>query len=118
MKRLVSIAAVLSLVTALAQAPDNSKVNKRDDAKNIVTAGTQSNSKEDLELTRRIRQEVIASKKMSTYARNIKIISRDGAVTLRGPVKSIDEKNAIESIANKIAGAAKVESLLEIAPSK
>ena len=82
-----------------------------------MTAGTQSNSKADLALTRDIRQGVAKNKTMSTYARNIKIISRDGAVTLRGPVKSVEEKVLIGGIADKIAGAGKVENLLEIAPA-
>lgn len=115
--RFIYIAAVLTMATAMAQAPDNSEVNKRDNVKDAVTAGTQSNSKADLALTRNIRQGVAKNKTMSTYARNIKIISRDGAVTLRGPVKSVDEKALIEGIADKIAGAAKVENLLEIAPA-
>jgi hyperosmotically inducible periplasmic protein len=118
MTRFFHVTAVLTMATAMAQAPDNSKVNKRDDVKDAVTAGTQSNSKADLDLTRNIRREVTQNKTMSTYARNIKIISRDGAVTLRGPVKSDDEKLAIETIAKKIAGDSKVDSQLEIAPSK
>jgi hyperosmotically inducible protein len=118
MTRFIHIAAVLTMATAMAQAPDNSKVNKRDDVKDAVTAGTQSNSKADLALTRNIRQGVAKNKTMSTYARNIKIISRDGAVTLRGPVKSVDEKVLIGGIADKVAGAGKVENLLEIATAK
>ena len=55
---------------------------------------------------------------MSTYAKNIKIISRDGAVTLRGPVKSTEEKQRIDSIAKKAAGDMKVDNQLEITPDK
>ena len=102
----------------MAQAPDNTKVNKRDDMKDAVTSGTQSNTKADLALTRNIRREITKNKAMSTYAKNIKIISRDGAVTLRGPVKTQDEKQSIESIAKKVAGDSKVDSQLEIAPAK
>ena len=118
MKYVFSIFATLSLATAMAQAPDNTKVNKRDDHKNAVTADKQSNSKEDLNLTKKIRSELNLNKDFSTYARNIKIISKDGMVTLRGPVKTSEEKSSIEAIAKRVAGDAKVENLLEVAPPK
>jgi len=118
MKRLCCFATVMCLSVAMAQAPDNTKVNKRDDVKEAVTAGTQSNSKVDLDITRKIRRQVTDNKTMSTYAQNIKIISRDGAVTLRGPVKTQDEKQAIEAIAKTVAGDQKVDNQLEIAPPK
>jgi osmotically-inducible protein OsmY len=102
----------------MAQPPDNTKVNKRDDVKDAVTPGTQSNAKGDLELTRNIRREITKNKEMSTYAKNIKIISRDGAVTLQGPVKSEEEKQGIETIAKKAAGDSKVDNQLELAPAK
>ena len=112
------LAAILTVSGAMAQPPDNTKVNKRDDGKGAVTAETQSNAKEDLALTRSIRREVTQNKSLSTYARNIKIISRDGAVTLRGPVKTQEEKDALEAIAKKVAGDSKVDNQLEIAPAK
>jgi hyperosmotically inducible periplasmic protein len=115
--RFVSVA-VLAIASALAQAPDNTKINKRDDVKNPVTADQQSNNKADLELVRKIRQEITQEKTLSTYARNVKIITRDGMAVLRGPVKSEDEKMAIEAIAKRVAGDSKVESHLEIAPPK
>jgi osmotically-inducible protein OsmY len=102
----------------MAQPPDNTKVNRRDDVKGAITAGTQSNAKIDLELTRKIRRELTQNREMSSYAKNIKIISRDGTVTLRGPVKSQDERQRIDSIAKKIAGDSKVDNQLEIAPAK
>lgn len=111
-------APLLCLATAMAQPPDNTKVNKRDDVKNAVTAVTQSNTKSDLELTRNIRREVTQDKAMSTYAKNIKIISRDGGVTLRGPVKTADEKDRIGVIAKKLAGASSVDNKLEVASAK
>lgn len=111
---------VANLITAIAfaQPPDNTKINKRDTAAEVVTAGMQSNKKEDLDLVRKIRRGVTDDKSMSTYARNVKIITRDGVATLRGPVKSAEEKMAIETIAKRLAGDTKVESLLEIAPAK
>lgn len=118
MKWIPYLSVGFTLVIAMAQPPDNSKVNKRDDSKDAVTAGTQSNAKPDLELTRKIRRGVTQSKDMSSYAKNIKIISRDGSVTLRGPVKSQEEKDSIGAIAKKMAGDAKVDNQLEIAPPK
>lgn len=111
-------APILCLAIATAQPPDNSRVNKRDAAKDAVTSETQSNAKGDLELTRNIRRNITQNKEMSTYAKNIKIISRDGAVTLRGPVKSQDEKQRIDLIAKKMAGDSKVDNQLEIALAK
>jgi hypothetical protein len=118
MKTPLILAAILATALALAQAPDNTKINKRDDAKTAVTADQQSNKKADLELVRAIRREVTRDKTMSTYAKNVKIITRDGITTLRGPVKSENEKTAIEAIAKRMAGDTKVESHLEIAPAQ
>jgi len=115
--RFVSIA-LLAITSALAQAPDNTKINKRDDVKNPVTADQQSNAKADVDLLRQIRKEISQEKTFSTYAKNVKIITRDGTATLRGPVKSEEEKQAIEAIAKRIAGDGKVTSHLEIAPPK
>jgi len=118
MKRLFLSVAILTTAIALAQPPDNSKINKRDTAEGALTAGRQSNKKADLELARKIRQEVTDNKTMSTYAKNVKIITRDGQATLRGPVNSTEEKQAIEMIAKRLAGDSKVHNLLEIAPPK
>lgn len=101
-----------------AQEPDNSKTNKRDRQHQAVTPEEQSNKKEDLELTRKIREEVNSRDNMSTYAKNVKIVSRDGVTVLRGPVRTMEEKLAIEEIAQKHAGADKVKSYLEVAPEK
>lgn len=76
MKLILILAAVAAI--AAAQTPDNTKVNKRDRAPNAITAGTQSNSSADLELVRKIRQELTDGKNLSTYARNVKVITRDG----------------------------------------
>ena|SRR6187399_306141 len=115
--RFVSIA-LLAITSALAQAPDNTKINKRDDVKNPVTADQQSNAKADVDLVRQIRKEISQEKTFSTYAKNVKIITRDGTATLRGPVKSEEEKQAIEAIAKRVAGDGKVMSHLEVAPPK
>jgi len=94
--------------------PDNTKVNKQGGQ----TADQQSQSKVDLALAQQIRKAVVADKTLSTNAHNCKIITRDGAVTLRGPVKSDKEKTTINDIAVKIAGEGKVTNELTIKPAK
>jgi hyperosmotically inducible periplasmic protein len=86
--------------------PDNTKVNQRDRNAGEVTADQQKMNATDRELTRKIRRSIVADKSLSTYAHNIKIISRDGAVTLKGPVKSADEKTTVLAKAVAVAGSA------------
>ena len=95
-------------------APDNSAVNVRDRAPGAMTAGQQSNSTSDVELTRRIRRAVVQDHSLSMLAHNVKIISTNGAVMLRGPVKTEEEKTAIANKAQAIAGAGKVDNQLEV----
>jgi hyperosmotically inducible periplasmic protein len=124
-----SIIAVLLLSSAIAAphvfaqspssvAPDNSKSNKVDPS-NVGNADTaQTNNAADIDLTKRIRQSVIADKSLSTYAHNIKIVTAKGNVTLNGVVRSEEEKSAIEMKAANIAGKDKVTNDLKVAPSK
>jgi hyperosmotically inducible periplasmic protein len=99
-------------------APDNSKVNVRDRQPGSTTADQQKNSKGDLEITRKVRQGIVKDKTLSTYAHNIKVVTEGGVVTLRGPVRSSDEKLAIETIAAQVAGEGNVRNELEISPEK
>ena len=55
-------------------------------------------------------------KSLSTYAHNVKIISQNGMVTLKGPVRSEEEKKSIEAKANQVAGEGKVTSELDVKP--
>jgi osmotically-inducible protein OsmY len=96
-------------------APDNSGINVRDRAGNAMTAGEQSGSKPDLKLTAEIRRSILKDKSLSMMAHNVKIISMNGAVTLRGPVKTDEEKATIASKAQAIAGPDKVDNQLEVA---
>ncbi|MGA8669969.1 MAG: BON domain-containing protein [Terracidiphilus sp.] len=73
--------------------PDNSAQNKDQNQ----TAQNQSSAKADRELTAKVRKAIIADKDLSTYGHNIKIITQNGAVTLKGPVKSDEEKQKIEN---------------------
>jgi osmotically-inducible protein OsmY len=97
-----------------AVAPDNSAVNVRDRAPDAITAGEQSSAKSDVELTREIRRAVVKDDSLSMLAHNVKIVADNGSVTLRGPVKTEQEKVAIASKAQAIAGANKVNDQLEV----
>lgn len=98
--------------------PDNTKVNKRDQAKGAVTADQQKENSNDREITQKIRRAVMDDKTLSTYAHNVKIISQDGQVTLKGPVETEDEKKTIETKATEVAGAGRVTNQITIAPAK
>jgi hyperosmotically inducible protein len=95
-------------------APDNTGRNVRDRGGDTVTPGDQSNDKGDLHLTQQIRKEIMADRSLSTNAKNVKIITANGVVTLRGPVNTPQEKATIEAKVQSIAGANNVDSQLEI----
>jgi osmotically-inducible protein OsmY len=99
-------------------APDNSKVNTRDRKPSAVTADQQKDNKSDLEITKQIRKALMADKSLSTYAHNVKIVTRDGKVTLKGPVRSEDEKQIIEAKAADVAGATNITNQVSVAPPK
>ena len=86
--------------------PDNSAQNKNQGQ----TAQNQSNATSDRELTAKVRRAIIADKDLSTYAHNVKIITQNGTVTLKGPVKSDDEKQKIES---DVAGVVPHDSIVD-----
>jgi hyperosmotically inducible periplasmic protein len=79
-----------------------------------MTAGQQSNAKGDIELTSQIRRAVVKDDTLSMTAHNIKIVSSGGMVTLRGPVQTKREKQAIGRKAQAIAGAKNVDNQLEV----
>lgn len=84
------------------------------DATGQATADQQKNNKTDRELTQNIRKAVMADKSLSAEAHNVKIVSRNGTVTLRGKVKSDDEKKAIEDKATQVAGTGNVTDDLTV----
>ena len=97
-------------------APDNTGKNRRDKSAAEPSADNQKENNSDRELTRQIRRAIVQDKSLSTYAHNVKIVAQNGMVTLKGPVKSQEEKQAIESKAAEIAGGQdKVTSELEVA---
>ncbi|MGA1985653.1 MAG: BON domain-containing protein [Candidatus Sulfotelmatobacter sp.] len=99
-------------------APDNTKLNQRDQDKSQPTADQQKDNRSDRDITQQIRQSVTKDKSLSTYAHNVKIISQNGMVTLKGPVRSDEEKRAIETKAADIVGQDKVTSELQVVPQK
>jgi hypothetical protein len=101
-----------------APAPDNTKVNERDRNTAAPTADPQNENRPDRDITRDIRRSITADKSLSTYAHNVKIISQNGMVTLKGPVRSEEEKSAIEAKAAQIVGKEKVTSQLEVKPKQ
>jgi len=96
--------------------PDNTKVNKQDRAPGAVTADQQKMNQPDRKITQEIRKSVMADKSLSTYAHNVKIVTQNGTVTLKGPVRSEDEKKAIVAKATEVAGAGKVTDELTVKP--
>jgi hyperosmotically inducible periplasmic protein len=97
---------------------DNTKMNKGDATKDTTTADQQKMNPSDRAMTQKIRAEIMKDKSLSTYAHNVKIITQDGKVTLKGPVRTQDEKASVEAKAAAIAGDANVTSQIEIAPPK
>jgi osmotically-inducible protein OsmY len=95
-------------------APDNTGRNVRDRGGDTLTPGDQSESEADRTLTQQIRRAVVADESLSTMAKNIKIITVNGVVTLRGPVKDPHEKQAIEAKAQQVAGINKIDNQLEV----
>jgi len=102
---------------ALASA-DNTARNERDSTGATTTPVDQGQNETDLTITAKIRQAVLDDKALSVNAENVKIITNSGIVTLRGPVRSEQEKSAIEAKAKQVAGVTRVDNQLEIAPAK
>ena len=120
MKRTLLVLTCLSTVTLAAMAaddktkPDNTAVNERDRSGETQTSGDQSNSSADLKITQTIRQALMKDSELSTTAKNVKIITNNGQVTLRGPVKNAQEKAKIDQLAKSAAGGAKIDDQLEV----
>lgn len=91
-------------------APDNSNQNKD----HAETADNQANTKSDRLTTQKIRKAIMADKGLSTYAHNVKIITVDGAVTLKGPVQSEEEKQKVASEAASVVSADKITNDLTV----
>jgi osmotically-inducible protein OsmY len=108
------LAGLLGAAMAVAQEPDNSKKNERIHKAGEMTAQDQGKSEADVETTRKVRQAVMAVENLSMDGKNVKIITNNGKVTLRGPVASDSEKSSIEAAAKQAAGGQNVTSELEV----
>ena len=113
---LTGFSMVIPYSVAFAQAPDNSKANQQDRDKGSSTAEQQGENQADRDLARKIRKSITDDKSLSTYAHNIKVIARGGTVMLKGPVRSEEEKAAIEAKAVEVAGAANVKNEITVKP--
>jgi hyperosmotically inducible periplasmic protein len=125
MKRTILTLACLSAFSLAALAaddekakPDNAATNERDRSGETKTSGDQSNSSADLKITQAIRQALMKDSELSTTAKNIKIITANGQVTLRGPVKATQEKAKVDQIARSAAGGAQIDNQLDVKESK
>ena len=98
--------------------PDNTAKNQRDRSSQTKTSGDQSNSPADLKTTAAIRRALMKDSGLSMTAKNIKIITAGGLVTLRGPVKTAEEKTKIDQLATSAAPGAKIDNQLEVKGSK
>ena len=93
---------------------DNTKLNERDRNANEPTADRQKDNRSDREITQQVRKAIVKDKSLSTYAHNVKVITQNGMVTLKGPVRSEEEKKAIEAKAAEVAGQDKVTNQLDV----
>jgi hyperosmotically inducible periplasmic protein len=99
----------LSCGYAAGQQPDNTSANQQQSG---MSADQQKETAADRELAQKIRKSIMADKSLSTYGHNVKVMVRDGVVTLKGPVQSEDEKKNIGAKAADVAGADKVQNEL------
>lgn len=97
---------------------DNTAKNELDRSGETKTSGDQSNSPEDVRITADIRRAIVKDSSLSVTAQNIKIITVNAKVTLRGPVNTAEEKTKIAQIAKSVAGNPSVDNQLEIKESK
>jgi osmotically-inducible protein OsmY len=120
MKRLVALGLCTALAGALpafAAEPkdaDNTAKNVRDRDDKTVTPMDQGGSEGDRTITAEIRKQITDSDALSMNAKNVKIITQDGVVTLRGPVKTTQEKTTVAGIARKAAGVKRVDDQIEV----
>ena len=120
MKQLLLVLTCLSAVSLAAMAadektePNNTAINERDRSNDAQTSGDQSNSSSDLKITQAIRQALVKDRELSTTAKNIKVITENGQVTLRGSVKNVQEKARVDQLAKSAAGGAHIVDQLDV----
>jgi hyperosmotically inducible periplasmic protein len=107
-------AGAVTPVSAQNAAPDNTKVNKRDRSSAEPTADQAKENQSDRQIMQEIRKAVVGDKSLSMYANNVKIIAQNGKVTLKGPVRTEDEKSTIEAKAVSVAGQGNVTNEITV----
>ena len=124
MKRTLIILACLGTCSVTAMAADdksksdNTAINERDRSSDTKTSGDQSNNPADLKITQAIRRALTDDRELSMTAKNIKVITTNGQVTLRGPVNSAQEKTKISQVARSAGGGAQIIDQLDVKQSK
>jgi hyperosmotically inducible protein len=93
---------------------DNTRRNVRDRDGKTLTPLDQGSSDADIATTTQIRKELRAREALSVNAQNVKIITVNGRVTLRGVVDTEAEKRILGEIAARTATADKVDNQLEV----
>ena len=111
---LLGLGSVAMAQDSMPAAPSNTGVNVRDRAPGAMTADQQSNKESDVTITREIHRAVVKDQSLSMLAHNVKIVSANGRVTLRGPVNTEREKIAIANKARAVAGKRNVDNQLEV----
>ena len=95
-------------------AADNTARNVRDQGSKLPTPMDQGESEADRAITQQVRQSVVKNDTLSMNAHNVKIITQNGVVTLRGPVNSAAEKATIVAAARSASGVTRVDDQLEV----
>ena len=103
-----------AIYLAANSALENTEVNVRDKDNATLTPEDQKENESDIKITAAIRQAIIKNESLSVNAQNVKIITRNGVVTLRGPVESKKESKKLKKIAKHTPGVLKVDNQLEI----
>lgn len=114
----MALAAASLAQSPTGQSPDNTGMNRANRNSDQTTADQQQPDRSDRSLTEQIRRSITADKNLSTNAHNVKVVTRGGQVTLKGLVRSENEKRTVEAKAAEVAGEDKVTSELTIKPSK
>ncbi|TAK64862.1 BON domain-containing protein [Methylobacter sp.] len=102
------------LAAGTGSASESTERNVRDKSKTTLTPEDQKESESDINITANIRKAITDQESLSVNAHNVKIIARNGVVTLRGPVDSANESTEIQRIAKQTPGVKQVDNQLEI----
>ena len=113
--RSITLSCCVALPLALFASPQQAD-NTRENKNNLPTADQQKETKGDRELAGKIRKAIVADKSLSTYAKNVKIIVQDGTVTLKGPVRSAEESQAIQAKAQELTSPSAIHNEMTVAP--